>query len=123
MTRKALLLVDVADSWGDLSDIDVIEMLKENEEGNGIKVTNISLLDEAHIMDLLLKHGQLLTCYNCGRQLTEADVSRMHGNRRERYVAKLILEPGENRYPREPDVPASLYFICAECAEKQPPEE
>jgi hypothetical protein len=47
----------------------------------------------------------------------------MHGNGKDRYIAKLILEPGENRYPHEPNVPASLYFTCAECAEEQAPNE
>ncbi len=123
MTRKALILAEIGDSWRDIPDRKVLKMLKENEEGHGIEVTEISLLDEASIMDLLFKYGELLTCFNCGHNLTEADVSRIHGNGKERYIAKLILEPGENRYPHEPDVPASLYFLCAECAEEQAPNE
>ncbi|NJD75744.1 MAG: hypothetical protein FIB08_01425 [Candidatus Methanoperedens sp.] len=116
MSRKALIAVDVGDGWDPLIDGDILQMLKENEEGNGIKVTSLSMLNEACIMDILMRHGELLTCFNCGKRLTETEGSRIHKHGKDRLIAKLILEPGEVNYPREPDIPASLYFVCAECS-------
>ncbi|MGB8216278.1 MAG: hypothetical protein WCE94_03160 [Candidatus Methanoperedens sp.] len=98
-------------------------MLKENEEGSGVKVTKVSMLDEASIMDLLQRHGEMLTCFNCGRNLTEIDGDRIHRHGKDRFIAKLILEPGEINYPREPDIPASIYFVCSDCAEEQQQKE
>ncbi len=60
------------------------------------KVTKASVLDEAAIMDVLLKHGGLLTCFNCGKSLTEVDGDRVHEHGKDRFIAKLVLEPGEN---------------------------
>ncbi len=74
-------------------------------------------IQEADIMDLLLKHGNLLTCFNCGKKLTEVESKKLNERAKDRFIAELILDPGEVNYPREPDVSASLYFICAECTE------
>ncbi len=115
MTRKALIVVDVEDQRDLVTNEDILQMLKENEDGNGVKVIEVSILDEGSIMDLLLKNGELLTCFNCGRSLTEIDGDRIHRHGKDRFIAKLILEPGESNYPREPDMPASLYFVCCEC--------
>lgn len=75
-------------------------------------------IEEASIMDLLLRHGELLTCFNCGKKLTEVESKKLNERANDRFIAKLILEPGEVNYPREPDVPASIYFVCAECVDK-----
>jgi hypothetical protein len=79
-------------------------------------------IEEADIMGLLLRRGDLLTCFNCGKKLSEiySNMTSKRASKRvnDRFVAKLILEPGEVNYPREPDIPASLYFVCAECEEK-----
>ncbi len=106
-----------------VTDEDILQMLKENEDGNGVKVTKVSILDEASMMDLLLKHGEMLTCFNCGRSLTSIDGDRMHKHCKDKFKAKLILEPGEINYPREPDIPASLYLVCSECAIEQTSNE
>lgn len=123
MTRKALLTIEIKDSLNGATDEDVLNMLKENEEGSSVEVTKVSMLDEACLMDMLLKHGEMLTCFNCGRNLTEIDSNRIHRHGKDRFIAKLILEPGEVNYPREPDIPASLYFMCSECATEEVPNE
>ncbi len=115
MTRKALLIIEADKTWDVLTEKDLVEMLKENEECSGIKVTQASILNEAAIMDVLLKHGEFLTCFSCGKSLTEVDDDRVHEHGKDRFIAKLVLEPGENNYPREPDIPAGLYFVCSEC--------
>jgi hypothetical protein len=74
-------------------------------------------LTEEDIMDLLLKHGNLLTCFNCGKTLTEVEGERRYKHGNDRFIAGFFMDPGESRYPREPDIPASVYFICAECDE------
>lgn len=64
-------------------------------------------IDEAGIMGLLLRHGELLTCYNCGKKLTEVESKKLSAGARGRFIAKLVLEPGEVNY-----------FECAECSEE-----
>ncbi len=119
MSRMFILSVEADDSWRFLADEEVCRMLKVNEEGHGIKVAIVSKIDEAGIMDLLLKHGDLLTCFNCGKKLTEVNSKRMYERTNEKLVAKLVLEPGETNYQHEPDLPASLYFVCAACTEAE----
>ncbi len=72
-------------------------------------------LEEADIMHLLEKHGDLITCFNCGEKLTEVQGIRLNDHARARFIAKLILDPGQSHYPVEPDEPAGICFICAEC--------
>lgn len=55
MNRMFILSIEVDDSWHDLTDEEVREMLKENEEGQGIKVTNISRTD---------LQGRVWPCWN-----------------------------------------------------------
>ncbi|CAG0970792.1 MAG: hypothetical protein OIN86_10165 [Candidatus Methanoperedens sp.] len=123
MTRKALLTVEIKDSLNGATDEEILSMLKENEEGSSVEVTKVSMLDEACLMDLLLKHGKMLACFNCGRNLTEIDSNSIHRHGKDRFIANLILEPGEINYPREPDIPACLYFVCSECAIEQTSNE
>ncbi len=72
-------------------------------------------LTEDDIMDLILKHGNLLNCFNCGKSLTEVVGERRYKHGNDKFMAALFLDPGISNYPREPDVPASVYFICSEC--------
>lgn len=123
MTRKALLTIEIKDSLNGATDEEILSMLKENEEGSSVEVTKVSMLDETCLMNLLLKHGEMLTCFNCGRNLTEIDSNSIHKHGKDRFIANLILEPGEINYPREPDIPASLYFVCCECATEEAPNE
>ena len=32
------------------------------------------------------------------------------------FMREFCIDPGESNYPREPDVPAGVYFICVECS-------
>ncbi len=77
-------------------------------EGKGRVEQVIEIEDEADIIDILLAHSNLLTCYDCGKRLVEA-----HGEGE--VIAELCLDPGRLNYPREPDEPASIYFRCADC--------
>jgi hypothetical protein len=123
MSRKAFVEVDVGDKWDSQTDEDLLHTLIPALIPFGVKVTKVSPLDEGSIMELLLKHGEMLTCFNCGRSLTEIDGDRIHRHGKDRFIAKLILEPGESNYPREPDISASLYFVCCECATEEAPNE
>ena len=123
MNRIFILSIEIDDSWLDLTDEKVREMLVLFKEGHGIKITDIFRINEASIMDMLLKHGDMLTCFNCGKNLTEAETKKINTQAYDRFIAKLILDPGESNYPREPDVPASLYFVCSECATEEAPNE
>lgn len=103
----------------DLHEEDILDILHDNiQQATGwLSIDDFEIvkpLDEGDLLDILLKHGDLLTCAECGDKLVEkVDTTKCEG-----LVAKLILDPGEINYPREPDVPASLYFICPDCANK-----
>lgn len=101
---------------------DALEILHESiQQATGCLTIEdfdiVKPLSEEDIMDLLLKHGDLLTCFNCGKTLTEVEGERRYKHGNDRFIAGLFMDPGESRYPREPDIPASVYFICAECDE------
>lgn len=63
---------------------------------------------EVDIVDILLRHGDLLTCYNCGEKLIDT-------GRKEDVVAEMCLDPGGMNYPIDPDEPATIYFRCVNC--------
>lgn len=65
-------------------------------------------------MSVIEHHGNKLTCSNCGKALSEVGVSREGADK---LIAELCFDPGESNYPREPDVPATVYFVCGECVE------
>ncbi len=81
-------------------------------EGKGRVEQVIEIEDEADIIDILLAHGDLLTCYNCGRRLID-----VHG--KDEVIGEICLDPGRCNYPREPDEPASIYFRCADCIKER----
>ncbi len=90
-------------------------------EGKGMTDQTFDIEEEADILDILLKHGDLLTCYNCGKKLTDV-------HPKGEVVAEMCLDPGRSNYPREPDEPAEIYFRCADCirerdAKKAHPED
>ncbi len=104
----------------DMHEEDILDLLHDEiKQAMGcLSVSNFEAIkpfEEADIMDMLLKHGDMLTCYNCGKKLTEVNGIELNKRARDMVIAKLILDPGESNYPHDPDVPASLYFICAEC--------
>jgi len=78
--------------------------------------------DEGKVCDVILQNVDLLRCFNCGARL--ADLKENEGtavqySRREvARLGELCIDPGESNYPREPDVPAGVYFICVECSHR-----
>ncbi len=67
---------------------------------------------EEELMGEIERHGNKLTCFNCEKALSDVGVAR---EGQEKLIAELCFEPGESNYPREPDVPATIYFVCGEC--------
>ncbi len=117
--RKYKLSIEI-EMPDDMHEEDVIEILHDEiKQATGCHAIGdfeaIKPLDEADIMDTLLKHGDLLTCYNCGKKLTEVNGKKLNKRAKDMVIAKLVLDPGESNYPHEPDVPATLYFVCSEC--------
>ena len=82
------------------------------EDGYQIQVPSPALKDEGELCELILRHADLLTCYNCGAKLSDKV-------RRGDQVGMLRIDPGSNNYPIEPDEPAVAYFECVECAEQK----
>ncbi len=77
-------------------------------EGKGIIEQVFDIGEEEDILNILLRHGDLLTCYDCGRKLTDLQPEG-------EVVAEMCLAPGRSNYPREPDEPAQIYFRCSDC--------
>lgn len=76
-------------------------------EGKGM-VEHVDIGNEGDMLEVLLRQGDLLTCYDCGKKLTEV-------RPKDDVVAEMCLDPGRDNYPRDPDEPASIYFRCADC--------
>ena len=81
------------------------------EDGYQIQIPSLAPKDEGELCDIILRHADLLTCYNCGDKLSD---KVQVGN--DDKVGVLRIDPGSNNYPREPDEPAQAYFECMECA-------
>ena len=65
---------------------------------------------EDDLLEFLMVNLDKLTCFNCGKILVDEiylkdDVP----------LGVLYHERGELNYPREPDIPSSIYFECMEC--------
>ncbi|MDP2217224.1 MAG: hypothetical protein Q8J68_08065 [Methanolobus sp.] len=69
--------------------------------------------DEGQVCDVILQNIDLLRCFNCDAQL--ADFKFLF---KDDFIGELCIDPGESNYPHEPDVPAGVYFICAECSHR-----
>ena len=71
--------------------------------------------DEGKVCDVILENVDLLTCFNCGEKLIE--VKEKDGTvRTDDFIGEFCIDPGESNYPREPDVPAAVYFVCVKCS-------
>lgn len=81
-------------------------------EGKGIFEQVFDIEEEADILAILLKHGDLLTCYDCGKKLIDVQPEG-------EVVAEMCLDPGRCNYPREPDEPAQICFRCADCIKER----
>lgn len=69
--------------------------------------------DEGQVCDVILQNIDLLRCFNCDARL--ADLKENKGTvHTDDFIGELCIDPGERNYPLEPDVPAGVYFICAE---------
>ena len=82
------------------------------KDGYTIQIPSPAPKDEGELCDLILRHADLLTCYNCGDKLSD---KVQVGN--DDKVGVLRIDPGSNNYPREPDEPAVAYFECIECTQ------
>ena len=80
---------------------------------SAVQVVNKEM-NEEDISDMILENAHVLTCFNCG-ELLEQKATSVNNNTT---VAVLHIDPGELNYPHEPDVPASVYFECMECHER-----
>ena len=72
-------------------------------------------MNEEYLCELILENAHVLTCFNCGETL-ELQTSVIPNDTR---VGILHIDPGEKNYPREPDIPASAYFECMQCYERE----
>ena len=68
--------------------------------------------NEYELLETLITNLDKLTCFNCGKKLVEEiNVSLKNDNP----LGILYYEHGEDNYPREPDIPSTIYFECMEC--------
>jgi len=74
-----------------------------------------SQADEGKVCDVILQNVDLLTCFNCGEKLGEIK-EKIEFPQKDDFMGEFCIDPGESNYPREPDVPAGVYFICVECS-------
>ena len=72
-------------------------------------------MKEEDLCELILENAHVLTCFNCGETL-ELQTSVIPNDTR---VGILHIDQGEMNYPREPDIPASAYFECMQCYERE----
>lgn len=70
--------------------------------------------DEGTVCDVILQSIDLLTCFNCGENLVEIK-EIIEFPHKDDFMGELCID-GESNYPHEPDVPASVYFVCVECS-------
>ena len=73
----------------------------------------MSEVKEGDIEELMLKHPDKIRCFSCGKSIEDipfydkVPIGILWGDR------------GENKYPREPDIPASIYFECWDCFQRR----
>ena len=70
---------------------------------------------EDDLLEILMKNLDKLTCFNCGKKLVE----EMTFPADDIPMGILYFEKGEMNYPREPDIPATIYFECMECVRER----
>lgn len=66
---------------------------------------------EDELLEILMNNLDELTCFNCGNELIE----EIDFPRDDIPLGILYYEKGEINYPREPDIPPTIYFECMEC--------
>jgi len=74
----------------------------------------VKATDEGELIDIIERHFDLLTCYNCGKPLNQPSSLSKH-----EVVATMLSDPGESNYPHSPDESGGLYFECNACAEER----
>ena len=67
--------------------------------------------NEDELLEILISNFDKLTCFNCGKKLV--DEITFLGD--DIPLGTLYYEKGELNYPREPDIPPTIYFECMEC--------
>lgn len=67
--------------------------------------------NEDELLEILISNLDKLTCFNCGKKLI--DEITFLGD--DIPLGTLYYEKGELNYPREPDIPPTIYFECMEC--------
>ena len=70
-------------------------------------------MDDNEIIEALNKSEIPFVCFNCG-----AEFENVSGNRRNEAVAVLKFDRGDPGSYDTPDEPASFYFSCIDCHEK-----
>jgi len=71
-------------------------------------IKRIYEVNESDVLDAVLGGYATLTCENCGENLNDKFIA-------DKPAGILFIDPGENNYPHEPDVPPLAYFYCHKC--------
>lgn len=75
--------------------------------------------NEDELLEIIMTNLDTLTCFNCGKKLVEEII--FLGD--DIPLGILCYEKGEMNYPREPDIPATIYFECMECVRERKENE
>ena len=68
--------------------------------------------DEDDLLKILISHLNKLTCFDCGEKLIK---KLDYSSKDNEPLGILYYDRGECNYPKEPDIPESIFFECSEC--------